>query len=163
MNALANPEVGKYLNASFVSTYQKVATFTLNGTQKQGGNVASYFCTPDGRVLHAVAGPVDARVLLREARWATDIAKLALLENPKDELQLRTFFWNAHAQRLQQEHGLNLADGSCPAAGNLNTQGRVHLILAAAPLAPLDRVYKLVFEKVLGEKISTTPVVQVGG
>jgi hypothetical protein len=161
VNALANPEVGKYLNASFVSTYQKVGTFTLNGTRKQGGNVASYFCTPDGRVLHAVAGPVDARALLREARWATDLAKLALLENPKDDLQLRTFFWNAHAQRLRQEHNLDLTNGQ--ASGNLNTQGRVHLILAAAPLAPLDRVYKLVFEKVLGEKVSTAPVVQVGG
>ena len=163
MSALANAEVGKYLNATFVSTYQKVGTFTLNGAQKQGGNVASYFCAPDGRVLHAVAGPVDARVLLREARWATDLAKLAILENPKDDLQLRTFFWNAHAQRLRQEHGLDLTGANCRVSGNLNTQGRVHLILAAAPLAPLDRVYKLVFEKVLGEKISTAPVVQVGG
>jgi hypothetical protein len=163
VNALANPEVGKYLNASFVSTYQKVGTFTLNGGQKQGGNVASYFCTPDGRVLHAVAGPVKARVLLREARWATDIAKLALLDNPKDDLQLRTFFWNAHAQRLLQEHGLDLTGAGGRSSRDLNTQGRVHLILTAAPLAPIDRVYKLVFEKVLGEKVSTAPVVQVGG
>ena len=28
---------------------------------KNGGNVASYFCTPDGRVIHAVTGPVPAR------------------------------------------------------------------------------------------------------
>src|SRR5262249_1181884 len=140
-----------------------VGTFTLNGSQKQGGNVASYFCTPDGRVLHAIAGPVDADTMLREARWANDIAKLALLENPKDDLQMRTFFWNAHAQRLRQEHGLDLTGTNCRALGNLNSQGRVHLILAAAPLAPIDRVYKLVFEKVLGEKVSTAPVVQVGG
>ena len=163
MNALASPEVGKFVNENFASSFQKVATFRIVDGQKQGGNVASYFCAPDGRVVHAVAGPVDARVLLREARWATDLAKLAILENPKDDLQLRTFFWNAHAQRLRQEHGLDLTGANCRVSGNLNTQGRVHLILAAAPLAPLDRVYKLVFEKVLGEKVSTAPVVQVGG
>ena len=58
VNALANPEVGKYLNEYFVSSFQKVATFRIvNGGQKQGGNVASYFCAPDGRVLHVVRRP----------------------------------------------------------------------------------------------------------
>ena len=53
--------MGDYLNRHFVSAFQKVATFQIvNGAQKQGGNVASYFCTPEGRVLHAIAGPVDA-------------------------------------------------------------------------------------------------------
>ena len=51
MNALANPEVGKYLNEYFASSYQKVATFKIVNGQKQGGNVAAYFCAPDGRVL----------------------------------------------------------------------------------------------------------------
>ena len=69
MNALANPELGKYLNENFVSSFQKVATFRIiNGVQKQGGNVASYFCAPDGRVLHVIAGPVDAGTMLREAK-----------------------------------------------------------------------------------------------
>jgi hypothetical protein len=163
VNALANPEVGKYLNTSFVSTYQKVGTFTLNGGQKQGGNVASYFCTSEGRVLHAIAGPVNAAVLLREVRWAAETNKLAMLENPKDDTQLRTFFWNAHTQRLRQEHGMDLTGASQSAQQKLGTQGQVHLILAAAPLAQIDQVYKLVFEKVLGEKVSTAPVVQNGG
>ena len=65
MNALASPEVGKYLNEYYVASFQKVATFKIVGQQKQGGNVASYFCAPDGRVLHAVAGPVDSATLLR--------------------------------------------------------------------------------------------------
>ena len=60
MNALANPEVGKYFEKYFVTSFQRVGTFkivqTPNGPkQKQGGNVATYFCAPDGRVLHAVA------------------------------------------------------------------------------------------------------------
>jgi hypothetical protein len=150
--------VGNYLNDSFVSTFQKVGTFTLAGTQKQGGNVAGYFCTPDGRVLHAVAGPVNAAVFLREARWVRETYKLARLEHRDNLSALQGFFQEAHAQRLRQEHGLDLARGG--PARQLDNQGRVHLILAAAPLVPLDQVYKLVFEKVLGEKVSTAPVVQ---
>ena len=60
MNALAQPQVGEYFKRHFVSAFQKVATFKVNGGNKQGGNVASYFCTPEGRVLHVVAGPVNA-------------------------------------------------------------------------------------------------------
>ena len=71
MNALANPEVGKYLNEYFVSSFQKVATFNIVGNQKQGGNVASVLLRPDGRVLHVVAGPVDAATMLREANGSS--------------------------------------------------------------------------------------------
>ena len=80
MNALANDEVGKYLNEYFVSSFQKVATFRIVGNQKQGGNVASYFCAPDGRVLHAIAGPVDAATMLREAKWVVETTKKAIAE-----------------------------------------------------------------------------------
>ena len=70
MNALANPEVGKYVNEHFVSAFQKVATFKIVNGQKQGGNVAAYFCAPDGRVtadanpngsLRSIAGIANAR------------------------------------------------------------------------------------------------------
>jgi hypothetical protein len=152
--------VGKYLNASFVSTYQKVGTFRIAGNQKQGGNVASYFCTADGRVLHAIAGPVDAAAFLREARWALETYKLALLEKPRDETAWKSFYWQAHAERLRQEHGLDVTGGV--RQRRVGNQGRVHLILAAAPLPRLEQVYRLVFEKVLGEKVSTAPVVRAG-
>ena len=39
-----------------MSAFQKVGTFRISNGQKQGGNVASYFCTPDGQVLHLLAG-----------------------------------------------------------------------------------------------------------
>ena len=163
MNALAKPQVGKYLNASFVSSFQKVGTFTIAGGQKQGGNVASYFCTPDGRVLHAIAGPVNAATFLREARWVVETYKLALLEHPEGGTAVRAFVWNAHAERLRREHGLDLTQEGAAPRGRLNRQGQVHLLLAAAPLARLERVYKLVFENVLGETVSTAPVVVAGG
>ena len=161
MNALANPEVGTYLNGSFVSTFQKVGTFTLDGRKKQGGNVATYFCTPDGRVLHAVAGPVDAATFLREAHWAVDAYKLVLLESAdKSAPELGSVLWKAHADRLDQEFGVDLRDADVPARRNLGKQARVHLLLAAAEAPRLENVYRFVFENILGERVSTAPVVQ---
>jgi hypothetical protein len=161
VNALANAEVGTYLNGSFVSTYQKVGTFTLAGLQKQGGNVATYFCTPDGRVLHAVAGPVNADTLLREARWAVDTHKLALLDRADDASpEFQSLLWKAHSDRLRQEFGVNLNDAGSRPRRNLGKQGQVHLLLAAAPAPRLEQIYRLVFENILGEKVSTAPVVR---
>ncbi len=84
MNALNNPEVGKFINDNCVSSFQKVATFKIVGNQKQGGNVAAYFCAPDGRVLHVVAGPVDAATMLREAKWVVETAKKAIEDSKSD-------------------------------------------------------------------------------
>lgn len=106
MNALANDEVGKYLNEYFVSAFQKVATFRIVNGQKQGGNVASYFCAPDGRVLHVVAGPVDAATLLREAKWVVGTTKKAMADSKGDGATFKAVFRKAHAERLRQEHGL---------------------------------------------------------
>jgi hypothetical protein len=106
VNALANPEVGKYLNEHFVSSFQKVATFRIVGQQKQGGNVASYFCAPDGRVLHVVAGPVNAAQLLREAKWVVATTERAMKEAKGDGAAFKAIFRKAHADRLRTEHGL---------------------------------------------------------
>jgi hypothetical protein len=106
VNALANEEVGKYINEHFVSSYQKVATFKVVGNQKQGGNVASYFCAPDGRVLHVVAGPVDAGTLLREAKWVVETTKLAMKDAKKDGAKFKAYFRKAHADKLRTENGL---------------------------------------------------------
>jgi hypothetical protein len=107
VNALANPDVGKYLNEHFVSSFQKVATFRIvAGGQKQGGNVASYFCAPDGRVLHVIAGPVDAATLLREAKWVVETTRKAMVECKGDGAAFKAYFRKAHAERLRQESGL---------------------------------------------------------
>ena len=174
MGALATPMVGDYLNRHFVSAFQKVATFQLNGGQKQGGNVASYFCTPDGRVLHAIAGPVDAGTFLREARWAHETLQLAQLEN-RSPAQLQAFFRKAHLERLQLEQPLVIPEKRLPAPDRVtakvldelfvlnrhlpvSNQGKVHLLLAVGPMPPLEHVYRVVFEEILGERISTHPV-----
>jgi hypothetical protein len=156
VNALANGAVGRYVGAHFVSSFQKVATFKIVRGAKQGGNVASYFCTPAGEVVHAIAGPVDAATFLREARWAVETFKLAQLEASGSPARLRAFLHDAHAERLRREHGYDLGTG----AGKLPVSGRVHLLLAAAPLVKVEGAYKLVFEKFLGETVSAAPVAE---
>jgi hypothetical protein len=106
VNALANPNVGKYLNEYFVSAYQKVGTFRVVNGQKQGGNVAAYFCAPDGRVLHVVAGPVDAATMLREARWVVENTKRAIEENKKTGSSFKALMRQYHADKVRNEAGL---------------------------------------------------------
>lgn len=224
MNALANPEVGKYLNEHFVSAFQKVGTFRIANGQKQGGNVASYFCAQDGRVLHAVAGPVDAQTLLKEAKWVVETTKDILAKNEKSGESIRSLFRKAHAERLRADHRLTvqpsafdapLAQGASalsyrdptgaplapvlpppPIDGPdvsltpsenaafmaqqdaarkvegcqlvtdrrgqtwaLNNQGRVHLLMAAHSMKKIETVYGSIFEGILGEKVSTKPIV----
>jgi hypothetical protein len=106
VNALANPEVGKYLNEYFCCAYQKVGTFRVVGAQKQGGNVAAYFCAPDGRVLHVVAGPVNAATLLHESKWVVEGTKKAIKESAGDGAKFKAIFRKWHADRLRAEHGL---------------------------------------------------------
>jgi hypothetical protein len=174
VNALANPEVGRYLNSHFVSSFQKVGAFRIVDGRKQGGNVASYFCTADGQVLHVVAGPVNASVLLFEARWAVETWKLAILEHQESGPALQAFFRKAHAERLKKEHGVTLPSALSPngdkPAGDLaemvnqpqfqalNRRSRIHAVLANYPLIPIEQVYRVVFENILDEKVTTNPV-----
>jgi hypothetical protein len=106
VNALADSKVGKYFDEEFCSAFQKVGTFRIVGKNKQGGNVASYFCAPDGRVLHCVAGPVDAATLLREATWVVDTARRGIEASKGDGGTFKAFMRKAHADRLRTEHGL---------------------------------------------------------
>ncbi len=224
MNALADPTLGAYLTENFVSAFQKVGTFRIVGGQKQGGNVASYFCAQDGRVLHVVAGPVNAATLLKEARWVVDNVKKSLAETKTSGKSFKGQFRKLHAERLQQEHGLMVEPVAfdAPAAGDqsalsyrdpsgntlapklppppvegpdvsfdeaeeaafnakqdtarksapaqqivlgrggrrwvVGNQGQVHMLLAAHSMKKIETVYGSVFEGILGERVSTKPV-----
>jgi hypothetical protein len=189
VNALANEQVGELLNRYFVSTYVKVAAFTLVRGQKQGGNVASYFCLPDGRVLHAIAGQVDANTLVYEMRWAMNVHKQASLEGLGDPARYESVCRKAHAERLQREFGIERetvvrlhkftpTDGPEGTFTNtkdpltttkmqileyhqrLDNRGRIHLLLGLFPLAKVGDIYTYVFESILKEKISSLPLVE---
>lgn len=160
-------KVGKYLNTHCVAAVQKVATFNIvAGNQKQGGNVAAYFCTPDRQVLHAIAGQVGEEKFLKEVRWAVETWNLAQLEDLQTVPKLKLFFRKAHGDRLASEHRLR----HWPACGpeslgtllnrhpELSAQGKVHLLLSTTPLAAIEMIYRPVFERILNEKVSTDPV-----
>jgi len=106
VSALNNPEVGKFVNEHCVSSFQKVATFKIVNGQKQGGNVAAYFCAPDGRVLHCVAGPVDADTFLREAKWVVETAKDCIEKSKGSGAKFKELFRQAHADKLKREFGI---------------------------------------------------------
>jgi len=188
VNALANAQVGDLVNRNFASTYVKVGTFDIVNGRKQGGNVASYFCLPDGRVLHAIAGPVDANQFASEVRWAVAAHKQAAFRAPHDPRYYQELMRRAHADRLHHEYRIDQAalgrlhqlaeqadssdDGPTEDRGlaaklsvlkrqrKLANAGRMHLMLALFPLPRVEDVYKFVFEDVLREKVTALPVVE---
>ena len=105
-------------------------------------------------------------MLLREARWVIETHKLACLEGRHGN-DLQQFFARAHADRLRQEHGIVVhptRPDRAPADvlgryRQLSPQARVHVLLATCANTHLRDLYRVVFEQILGEGISTNPVV----
>jgi hypothetical protein len=106
--------------------------------KKNGGNVASYFCTPDGRVIHAVTGPVPAGELLAAARWAVDVSSDGKAVDDPERIAAA----HRDALRRLEQQGIAAAPW------------QVHRLLAVQPLPPLNEVYRTIFEKILGQRIS---------
>lgn len=136
MSALANKEVGKFLNEHCCASFQKVATFRIVGGAKQGGNVAAYFCAPDGRVLHVVAGPVDAPTLLREARWVVDTTRASIKASKGDGGKFKAFFREAHARKLKEDHGLIVEPATYDAPDADPNSALTYSDPSGRPLAP---------------------------
>jgi hypothetical protein len=168
VNALADSRVADYLNENFICTYLKVGTFRIVNGQKQGGNVASYFCLHDGSVIHAIAGQVNAARLLSESRWAYEIRKSAhtlstnLVTDVTDLKKFKAKVSLAHAERYYAE-GHPWASNKSKALPmkmpmNRSQQSQVHWILGQDPLININDVYPRVWEHVLQEKLSDVPV-----
>jgi hypothetical protein len=134
--------VAAYFQQHFVATYQQVGSFQVvdehGQLKKNGGNVASYFCTPAGRVIHAVTGPVNASVLLDEAHWAVENYVNAKHKSDREE---------DIAKQLAVAHGLTFASNN----GQIR---QIHKLLAENQMPPIQSVFQTVFQKVLGEKVS---------
>jgi hypothetical protein len=134
--------VAAFFRDHFVAAYQQVGSFEVvdeHGTlQRNGGNVASYFCTPEGRVIDAVTGPVSGDELLDESRWAVSSYEDAKTEGARDIPALL-----ARAHRLASSRG-----------GNRGQQAAIHKLLAGNPLPPLSGVYQEIFERILGQRVN---------
>ena len=77
--------------------------------QRNGGNVASYFCTPDSRVIHAVGKNVSGDRLLREARWAVETFQQVEASAPANLDQRARLFEQAHLSALKVDPSTFLA------------------------------------------------------
>jgi len=67
--------VGSTSTENFVSSFASRPFKIVNG-QKQGG-MSRLLLRSRRRVLHVVAGPVDANTMLREAKWVVETTKKA--------------------------------------------------------------------------------------
>jgi len=109
--------------------------------QRNGGNVASYFCTTDGRVIEAVTGPVGAEELLDEAHWA--VASYHEAQHaPADEIPALLAL--AHRRAAPSANGV---------ARTSNPQA-IHQLLAQKPFPWLSEVYEEVFEGILNQRVN---------
>ena len=170
MNALADQRVADYFNDNFVCTYLKVGTFQIVNGQKQGGNVASYFCLDDGSVVHAIPGKVGADTLLTESRWAYETRKSALtlstdfVKGDVDLKKCKEQLRRSHTESYyaEQNPGLLGRNTLPPLPMNMprhgSQQAQVHWLLGRSPLANLNDVYPIVWTKVLGEQLSSRSV-----
>ncbi|MAR08988.1 MAG: hypothetical protein CL681_03320 [Blastopirellula sp.] len=106
MVALSDKNVAPYLQKHFLGTVERVGSFLVSDPQgnlitnsegevvrrfrgmrvaegqttKQGGNVVTYFCTPQMEVIHLVIGPVHGSTLQKEAKWAVETYATAKAE-----------------------------------------------------------------------------------
>ena len=123
-----------------MAAHQQVGSFEVVNTfgvlRKNGGNVASYFCTPDGRVVHALAGPVPAIELLDAAHWAVETFQQT----------------GGDPARIGEAH--RDAARAPDLRGTARSQAKIHELLSDPPLPSLGDVYRPIFEDILGQRIS---------
>ena len=189
--ALAKPEVGDFLSKHCVAVYDKVGTFQVNAgpddknPNRNGGNVAAFFCTPNGHVIHAVAGPRTAEAFLAEAKWAVTVYSQILSDRSLGVSQARADQVSRVTAALRQAHTnaadlLNKPSQSAPARElvvheppsdpklkGLDDAGRkqrkqVHQLMKSLAFEPLAVVGPKVYTDILGETVTNQPVQLTG-
>lgn len=184
--ALAKPEVGDFLSKHFVAVHDKVGTFTVTvgpdgkTPNRNGGNVAAFFCTPAGDVIHAVAGPRTGEAFLAEAQWATavyaEIRKQTTRMAPAERVvRSAAALKQAHAAALEVLKKPNVnapeamvslirhtpsADAKLKGLENagLKQREQVHGLLKTRAFEPLATIGPEVYTKILGETVTTDAV-----
>lgn len=110
--ALSDKTVGAYVKEHYISSWQRVGTFTAvqaggKTVARAGGNVAVYFCTPDLDVIHAIAGPVGTDALLEAAKWAVETFEAARKQAGDDREALVKAIREAHDAKAKTPPCLN--------------------------------------------------------
>jgi hypothetical protein len=134
-----------------------VGTFKIEGGVKKGGNVATYFCTAEGRVLHAIAGPVDAPTLLADAKWVLATHAKAKEAGKEGEADYVKVVRQAHADWLEQDAKQPQEPAALarrPDPRRPSPAAAVHRLLASHALDTIEQVYGKVWEDILKEKVA---------
>lgn len=138
-----------------MATFQQAGDFLVtpvNGKMiKNGGNVVSYFCTPEGRLIHAVGGPVDAKRLLEEARWAVDaFDRVQSAKTNRKATVLREAHQFAANNTRSIEH-----IGRVGRQQLSFEQTRVHRLLSKYAYMPMSQLETTLFQALSGEHFET--------
>jgi hypothetical protein len=82
----SDPEVSAFIRTHFVAAWESVRPVPVveidfgNGHKLKrtlNGNIATYICAPDGRVLDIIPGLVEAKAYLRELQYALNLYRAA--------------------------------------------------------------------------------------
>ena len=175
--------VGQFVDKYFVAAWEQKGNFIvadnifrgynrrwggkMQDENKQGGNVASYFCTPEGRVIHFVAGPVSAKKLLTEMQWAVLANAQAIQKNPASlKKQTRTMRSLHNRYSPERSHAGNHSS-RYPASDIRDTLARIekelsrktrisaHRYLTYHPLPLLREIETAVFARYVDANVRT--------
>jgi hypothetical protein len=128
---------------------------------------------------------VDAKTFLREARWVVETRKAAIAEMQGSYDRYAAYFRSAHGERFQAEAGggvgsvvdprtgkiISRAVGRLPAMqiathlpaqrpAQLSKQAQVDWLLATRTAPKLNDIYRIVYQDILGERVSNLPVLE---
>jgi hypothetical protein len=191
VQALAKREVGDFLSKHFVSVYDRVGTFQVNVSadgktpNRNGGNVAAFFCTPNGNVIHVAAGPRTAEAFLAEAKWAVAVYSQSVGDRPRGLAMGSVEQGSRVTAALRRAHSsaLDVLTKPNPFApdlelihhqpssdpklrgleqGGLKQREQVHRLLKTRAYEPLAVVGPEVYTNILGEKVTEQPVQLTG-
>lgn len=179
------------MKRNYIATLQQTGSFTsvtVKGGRKrgntdekkvkQGGNVVTYFCTPEREVIHFVVGPVSGTTLSSAADWAADAyATIAQIEDRGARAEKLAKQHEKLLESMKQQIGSNpkfekisggLAEMKNPTSQQIeqlfksqfdspwhfvlgHTSVPPSLLLSKLPLVPLATIEKPVFEYLGGQ------------
>ena len=112
--------------------------------RKKGGNVVTYFCTPDARVINFVVGPVSSERLLQEAKWSVSVYRNAVKTADGNPDLLRGLMRTAHRHKV--------GDRDLRRRGFVFRREREHYFLSLNPFPLIKDIQQSVFERLAGEE-----------
>jgi hypothetical protein len=138
---LSDPPTAAFIRKDFICAWEKkgaVESYRVRGAPEEnfkvGGNILSYVCTPEGRVLHALPGSWKPEIYREHLDWARILYReLVVPGGPDVPGRLRA----AH----QEPQGVP----------RWNMVRTAHQRLVTRAFRPIAEIEKMMFEEVLGQ------------